>query len=461
MDDLTYLLETIMTDFTSFCNIINIPQREWHVDPAKHQITTRPFILSRKQKEFVEFIDTHQEVVVTKSRQRGYSTLLSILCLWNIMYKQDQNILYTHRTEKDAKSLWRSLRTLYDLMPKTIVMPLKFTPGTIEVYNEALNSRLTVATATEDTGRGNTYTGAIIDEISAYKTSVQTSLMAALSNACPTNKIFVSTPRQEGDLFHRLVLEAEKQGNLFVHMFWEDAEEWFGSAENAMKWRAELEKGQTKAQIARELDCRFKGAAENLIWEIPDSTYIDLTPATINTLKQTQIVSLDLGYSPDSTFVLFAAIQKGILYIYDEYEVRQHTIPQIVDTIKSRGGRNILGVCDSSSKKVDQTSGSSSHILLSKLLGCRFVTRKTDRVTMLNLAHHLIFEGKVKVSNKCFKLIEMFDNFEMRNGRIPDSKDSSGLKHAHDAFTYLLYNIHISLSTQKSVIIGRSTTRSF
>ena len=171
---------------------------------------------------------------------------------------------------------------------------------------------------------------------------------------------------------------------------------------------------------------------ENLIWEIPEYAWI-----RTRNLPSRGIVSLDLGYSPDETAILFAMPRGKSIHIFDELTLEKSTTNDIAREIKRVVNGVYFGVMDSSGKSVDQTSGLSTYKDLQQKLGCRFMTKKTDRLEMYNIAQRALMDGTVTIDPACVKLTEMFNNFAFVNSLIPTR---SPYKHIHDAFVYLIYN---------------------
>jgi hypothetical protein len=446
-EQIQQLYKRAITDFTYFCSLCKVPQRNWKVSPVKSRIVCKPLKLSKKQIEFIEFIESHSETVVLKSRQKGFTTILLMYCLWKLLYHKNESIVYITRHLDLARGLVREVGVLKSGLPKELVPPdISDTNYIGRFFNKHTNSKLFISTATESVGRGEVFSMSIIDEYAFYEDNIQKGVEAVLTSACPTNRIWVSTPKCEQDEYHKKVIAAEKNGNLFTQYYWDGAEEWYGSMDNALVWRAAQEAGLNQEQINRELDCLFKGSAENLIWQLPAFNIISLDDDLLDRLKRRTLVTLDLGFSPDPTAILYAGDIDGVIYLFDEDVLRKYNITEVANTIQSKNYRLLLGTMDCSSKRIDQTSGTSSHQLLGSLLGIPFLTKKGDRISMRNYAQKLINDGKIKFSDKCIGLREMFDNFGLHNGKIPVT---SKYKHLHDAFVYLVYNYQLACKQDK------------
>lgn len=432
-DRLREAMEIISTDFSAFCRLsLTIPARDFKSPPNEKRIDM-PFVLISYQERFIKHLDRSdiKDKVVLKPRQKGFSTVTLAYCLWKLLFGRNENMLYLIDRFDKCNEFRENLVGMYKSIPEFL------RPRGVDILasNVAKNlirgNRLKIATATENVGRSGSYTMVVCDEYSWYDDKKQSGLSAALTSSCPGNRIWISTPRQEDDIYHQKVRTAEKEGNLFKHDYFEDAEELFGSLENAQAWYDNAAKSLTPAQKARELDCQFRGAAEDLIWYTEPTMF-----RPISAIPAMCVVSIDLGWS-DDTAVLFARDYGGILHIFDELIVNETTIPAVAGRIRGMGLSIKYGVMDAAGKKVDQTSGISSHRQMQQRLGCKFYTRKTEKVEMLRIANAAMLEHRVFVDPAgCPNLIQMFNNYEWINDKIPHNKYS----HIHDAFVYLVYN---------------------
>lgn len=434
MSDINKVFQLITTDFEAFCRIcITLPARDWQVEPELSTIRDMPFILSKHQREFVTYLQSDvPDKVVLKCRQRGFSTLMLAYCLWRILYGRNDNMLYLIDSLDKCRSFLNNIKTMYN------DIPIHFKPTGINILasnrieNVRRNNTILIKTAKGNAVRSDTYSMVVLDEVAFYDQNIAEEISAAINASCPNNRVWISTPKCEDDLYHRKVLAAKANDSLYKLSFWDNYTDWFGSEDNAKLWRAKMEVGLSDAKINRELDCKFKGAAEDLVWYTEPSMYSMYRP---NPNAMT-VVSLDLGWS-DDTAVLFARDYGGALHIFDELVVNQTSIPSVASLIKSRNYKLKYGIMDSSGKKVDQTSGISSYKQMQGLLGCRFYTRKTDKVEMLRICNGAMIQHKVFIdSQSCPMLMQMLNNYEWRNDKMPHDKYS----HIHDSFTYLIYN---------------------
>lgn len=435
--DLRSLAEEITTSFEAFCRIcLTLKCRNWRVMPQFSKVIDKPFILTAHQLEFYHYLEREDisDKVILKTRQRGYSTVTIAYILWKMLYSYNENMIYCIDKGDKAEEMAAMFTQMFHSIPP-IFRPagIEFRKQPNRVFNIRRNNRLVIKTATFDTGRSGTHTRIICDEFASYELSVQEGISASITSSCPKNRVWISTPKQEDDIYHRKVREAEANGTLWKHSYWEHIDDWFGSRELASAWRIEGEKGLTPAQIARELDCKFKGAVEDLIWVTEPTMYRPYRRVH----GARAIVALDLGYA-DDTAILFARDYGKVLHVFEEHICNQTTIPEVAGIIRNKNYQLKYGIMDSSGKKVDQTSGVSSHKKMERLLACRFYTKKLpDKIEMLRIANTALLEGRIFIDQDyCPQLTQMFNNYEWDCDKIPHNKYS----HLHDAFVYLVYN---------------------
>jgi hypothetical protein len=117
---------------------------------------------------------------------------------------------------------------------------------------------------------------------------------------------------------------------------------------------------------------------------------------------------------------------------------KNHVIHDIVAKIKAKNYPIIWGACDSSGKKIDQTSGLNVHMQLQRGLGLKVHTHKFEKLDSKRQAQTEFYNGRLFVDPlKCPKLTEMFNNYEWAgDGTFPHDEYS----HIHDALTYLVIN---------------------
>lgn len=173
-----------------------------------------------------------------KSRQMGETWTFSWALLWALMYYPASAGLAVHQNGRKVddggnsstpESIFGRIRYMAEsrLRDGSTTWPdshyprdlLRFRgsngPGTI--VNRLSGARLTGATATEDPGRGGTYTHVLVDEAARLPWGRQA--QAALRSACPRGRAYVSTPNGEDNLFYDLG-HPRRRGYVYLRHHW-------------------------------------------------------------------------------------------------------------------------------------------------------------------------------------------------------------------------------------------------
>ena len=172
-----------------------------------------------------------------KSRQMGETWSLSWLLLWALIYHGESAGLAVHQkgskvddggNASTPESIFGRIRFMAEsrtreggstwpenLHPRSL---LTFRGGdSSRIVNRLNQARLTGATATEDPGRGGTYTHVLIDE--AARLPWGHAAQASLRSACPRGRFYVSTPNGEDNLFYDLQ-NPRRKGYIYLRHHW-------------------------------------------------------------------------------------------------------------------------------------------------------------------------------------------------------------------------------------------------
>lgn len=165
---------------------------------------------------------------IEKSRQEGDTTSLAYAALWILTYwpvpllVQHQDLGAVADPGLTYDSFFGKIKFMWERWPISIGRaPLRFTGG-----NQPVIRRLDEPTGflagegqTADPGRGGRYAGAVIDEAARLRFDRQA--QAALTRACPTGRVMLSTPMGEGNVYFEL-REKRPRGWLFLRHHWTD-----------------------------------------------------------------------------------------------------------------------------------------------------------------------------------------------------------------------------------------------
>lgn len=168
-------------------------------------------------------------VLVEKSRQIGETWAIAVLIDWLLTYHQVRGLFMHTRAAEVADRGW----TLDSFMGKVKfvndrcvgarvpgAMELIFRPFSADpasVTNPVSGSLLRGECQRDDPGRGSTFDFAIVDE--AAHVAHGESVHAALDEACPNGKLYLSTPEGSSNM-HARMCDEKPQGYEYLRLHW-------------------------------------------------------------------------------------------------------------------------------------------------------------------------------------------------------------------------------------------------
>ena len=157
--------------------------------------------------------------LVLKARQIGFSTLVAIYSLWNAAFHPDRPILMLSRTEREAIKLLQKAKYAWQFMPdwmKERIGPVNTTQTKMEFSNGSYIESLPSAS---DPARGESAYIIIVDELAFLQNSEEA--WSAIEPVADVGGrvIMLSTANGEGNLFHKLWVEATAGNNRFEPLF--------------------------------------------------------------------------------------------------------------------------------------------------------------------------------------------------------------------------------------------------
>jgi len=191
----------------------------WIQHPTQGRIK---FNLYPFQERMLPAFESHNRVIILKSRQLGISTLTAAYSLWNAIFFNDKNILVIATKQKVASNMITKVREMYKHLPtwlKAQQEPEKNNSLSIRFAN---GSQIASESSTGDVGRSESLSLLVIDEaafIAGFDekwASVQQTL--ATGGKC----IILSTPNGMGNFFHKTWTAAETGENSFfpIKLHW-------------------------------------------------------------------------------------------------------------------------------------------------------------------------------------------------------------------------------------------------
>ena len=165
-----------------------------------------PFVLNEAQKDLFNTLRKARRVIILKARQIGFSTAAIGYLYWKTIMTPGTNTAIigynaplTAELLDKVKTFWRS--TPADLRP-TIHYNSKS-----EISFPNIDSKIIVLPSTENVGRGYTLHNVLCTELSAWEKAEDK--MMSLEASVPLDGLIIieSTPRGQGNLYHKMYVE--------------------------------------------------------------------------------------------------------------------------------------------------------------------------------------------------------------------------------------------------------------
>ena len=219
--------EKLLEGFIYFC------ENYWHIrHPERGRIK---FEMFEAQIETIESWLNHRYSLILKARQIGFSTLVATYAFWLTFFYSDRPVLMLSRTEREAIKLLSKAKYGYQFLPEWMKETLPRAPQVnmtqtrIEFTNASYVESLPSAS---DPARGESAYLIIVDEMAFLPNSEEA--WSAIEPVADVGGrvIMLSTANGEGNLFHRMWVEAETGNNRFTPLFfpWSAngrTEEWY------------------------------------------------------------------------------------------------------------------------------------------------------------------------------------------------------------------------------------------
>lgn len=157
--------------------------------------------------------------LVLKARQIGFSTLVAIYALWLAAFHPDRPILMLSRTEREAIKLLQKAKYAMQYLPEWMKFrlgPVNVTQTKMEFTNGSYIESLPSAS---DPARGESAYLIIVDELAFLQNSEEA--WSAIEPVADVGGrvVMLSTANGEGNLFHKLWVEASAGNNRFEPLF--------------------------------------------------------------------------------------------------------------------------------------------------------------------------------------------------------------------------------------------------
>lgn len=206
--------DELLTAFIYFC------ENYWHIQhPERGKL--RFTMYDAQITTVTSWLECRYSLIL-KARQVGFSTLAAAFSFWRTYFYSDRKVLMLSRTEREAIKLLGKVKYGYRFLPEWMkhlpnrAPAINVTQTRIEMTNESMIESLPSAS---DPARGESAYLIIVDELAFLPNSEEA--WAAIEPVADVGGriIMLSTANGEGNLFHKLWVEAMTGNNRFEPLF--------------------------------------------------------------------------------------------------------------------------------------------------------------------------------------------------------------------------------------------------
>lgn len=230
-----------------------------------------PFDTFPYQDDCINSFQTHRFIIVNKSRQLGLSTVSAAYSLWMAIFQREKNILVIATRLDTAKLFLKKVRTMYDHLPKWLVMP-KVVAESVKYLEFSNGSKIKAEPTSSSAGRGEALSMLVVDEAAHIEGIEELYLSLRPTLSTGGSVILISSPSGVGTLFHRIWVGANQATN-------EDGEgengyfpvelPWTVHPERDQAWfekeRKDIVQAMGESGVGQELLCSFASSGDTLI----------------------------------------------------------------------------------------------------------------------------------------------------------------------------------------------------
>jgi hypothetical protein len=244
-----------------------------------------PFKTFPYQDQCLDAFEDHRFIIVNKSRQLGLSTVSAAYSLWLAIFRREKNILVIATRLDTAKLFLKKVRTMYDHLPKWLVMP-KVTAESVKYLEFSNGSKIKAEPTSESAGRGEALSMLVVDE-AAHIDGIE-DLYLSLRPTLSTGGgiILISSPSGVGTLFHKIWVGANQSKNdkgegdngyFPIELPWtvhpERDKDWYE------RERKDIIQAKGERGVAQELLCAFNSSGDTLLnGDVMDGIFSAIKP---------------------------------------------------------------------------------------------------------------------------------------------------------------------------------------
>jgi hypothetical protein len=171
--------------------------------------------LFEAQRDAILDILKNKRTIICASRQIGKSTLMTIVCLWNVIFKKDYQVAILANKEDQAKEILERIKLAYEELPNWLKAGVsEFTKENLRLVN---GSKIFVSTTSESGIRGKSVNLLFVDEFAHIAAQIADpffkSVMPTISSSKSAKIVLISTPKGAEGKFYEIFRDAEKKKN--------------------------------------------------------------------------------------------------------------------------------------------------------------------------------------------------------------------------------------------------------
>jgi hypothetical protein len=168
--------------------------------------------LFEAQKNAILKILDNKRTIICASRQIGKSTLMTIVCLWNVIFNKDYQVAILANKEDQAKEILERIKLAYEELPNWLKAGVvEFTKEVLKLKN---GSKIFVSTTSESGIRGKSVNLLFVDEFAHIALQIADpffkSVMPTISSSKSAKIVLISTPKGAEGKFYEIFKNAPK-----------------------------------------------------------------------------------------------------------------------------------------------------------------------------------------------------------------------------------------------------------
>lgn len=212
-----------------------------------------PFKLFDYQKRILDALMNHKDVCILASRQLGKTVIVAMYFFWQANFQDNREFVIASKNMSHAVLIMARIKTAYDALPHWLKAAAKFNSRTMLEFSNGSN--IVSEATSERTGRGNSPSGIMLDELAFASRRIQDEMWASLAPSLSTGGQFIvsSTPKGDSDLFASLWRGAQAGTNGFFPV----QAMWYERPEYDQAWYDSMAAKLGPIKAAAELDCVF------------------------------------------------------------------------------------------------------------------------------------------------------------------------------------------------------------